>query len=105
MHIKHWKTTVGAAVILAGATIMPSAMAAGTGNTVNGCTAKWYSTAFAANCSNTKQGGYYQNYGSCSAQNDFWTAKSYVSKGATVQGVSGGECRFKVQNSRVAYVS
>lgn len=104
MNVKNWKTTVGAAVVFAGAAIAPSAMAAGTGNTVNGCTAKWYATAFAANCKATKQGGYYRNYGSCSQQNDFWTPSAKVSKGATVTGISRGECRFKVQNSKVAYI-
>lgn len=84
--------------------LAPAAFAAGTGNTVNGCTAKWYNTAFSANCTRTTQSGVYQNYGNCSAQQDFWAPRTSVSKGATVTGVSRGECRFSAKGAKIAKV-
>jgi hypothetical protein len=103
MSLKKKIGIVASTFVLGGVAWIPSAFAA-TGNTVNGCTANYYSTAFSTNCSNTSVAGYYATYGYCNNQGDFWAPKSYVSKGATVTGISRGECRYGVQGAKVAQV-
>ncbi len=103
MSMKKKLGIIATATALAGAAWAPAAFAA-TGNTVNGCTANYWSTAFQTNCSNTTVAGYYATYGDCNNQGDFWAPKSYVSRGATVTGISAAQCRYKVNGARTAQV-
>lgn len=92
---------IAAAGVLA---LAPVAGASGTGNTVNGCTAQWFDTAFSSNCVNTSQSGDYQTWGNCTLQADRHAPAQYVGAGSTVNGVSSDECTFSVTDARTSYL-
>ncbi|WP_425955748.1 hypothetical protein [Xylanimonas sp. McL0601] len=74
------------------------------GNTVNGCTAQWFSTAFSMNCINVSAAGRYQDRAACQAQLDKTGPIASLAKGTTKNGVSSGECTFKVTGNTATYL-
>jgi hypothetical protein len=80
------------------------AMASGVGNSVNGCEAQWFSTAFSLNCSNVTTAGYYQSKGNCSAEVDQNGAVTRLTVGKTKNGVSSAECTWSVNSASASFL-
>ncbi|MHA3946253.1 hypothetical protein [Cellulomonas bogoriensis] len=95
---------VSAIAMAFGLAVAPMATASGVGNTVNGCTAQWFSTAFSLNCRDVSSAGYYQSKGNCSAQVDRNGRVAYLNKGTTRNGVSSEQCRFSVTSASAHYL-
>ncbi len=95
---------VAGLAIAVGMAIAPVAMASGVGNTVNGCTAQWFSTAFSLNCNNVSTTGTYQSRGNCTAQVDRNGAATRLTVGTTRNGVSSGECTIGVSGATAMFL-
>lgn len=95
---------VAGIVMALGMAVAPTAVASGVGNTVNGCTAQWFSTAFSLNCSNVSTTGTYQSRGNCTAQVDRNGAATRLTAGATRNGVSSGACTISVSGATAMFL-
>jgi len=98
------KTLLAAAGIVVGSLTAAAPVAlASTGNTSNGCTAQYFTTAFSSKCNPATASGNYQTHGACRWQSDIYAPKQYVGKNSIVNGVSSGECSNKVTGATVAF--
>lgn len=89
-----------AATLGLGLAAAPAAIASGTGNTVLGCTAQWWNTAFSSKCVKTGQSASFRTTGWCDYQPTRSGPWQYVGKGSTVYGVSPGQCTFGVYKAQ-----
>ena len=87
-----------------GIAVTPMAMASGVGNTVNGCTAQWFSTAFSLNCNSVSTTGYYQSKGNCTSEVDKNGAATKLSSGTTRNGVSSAACTWEVTSASALFL-
>jgi len=88
------------------AALAGTAHAAGTSASTNNCYAKWWNTAFNSYCVNASQSGNYRGVADCSSVDSNKYGKwVWISKGSTVSGFSGGECRFSVVRAWISYTN
>lgn len=74
---------------------------AGTGNTVGGCTARWWNTAFSSRCWPATISAQFQTTGWCDYEPTAEGPWQFVGDGSYVDGVSSSECTFGVYHAEV----
>lgn len=99
MRMKKIMAFTAALALSAGAAAVTSSAEA-EANTINGCTSQYYNTRFSSKCWPAQVSANYQTKGFCKAQVDRWAGSQYVRKNYYLNGVSSGECRFKVTGAR-----
>lgn len=76
-----------------------AAQAEGTGNTVGGCTAKWWNTSFSSSCLPATMSASFRTKGWCDYQPTVSGNWQWVGKGSRVTGVSPAACTFGVYDA------
>ncbi len=83
------------------AAVAPVASATGSGTTLNGCRAQYFTTAFSTKCTNTTASASYKTTGWCDYQKTQSGTWLWLKKGSSANGVSSGACTFGVYKAQV----
>lgn len=83
---------------------VPAAHARSIGNTVNGCQAQWWNTAFSLDCRNVTVAGQYRSRGACTLQVDRNGPITRLARGETRNGVSPEQCTFSVTSATASFL-